>query len=807
MTMSRRDRILKAVQKVRGSSMAELRERAGQAIAAQLEYRGLSSAGREPDDRALHALLDAGVTGGDDSIEQLHARFTGRSSPPFFPGVRDGSSAVEMGTPRWADARRALLETADAIVAGRFDLLGFRNLSFGDPIDWHLDPTSGRRAPLEHWSRIPSSVYLDATAIGDHKVIWEINRHQHFMVLGRAFQVTGRLIYAEIFADQLAGWMEANPPKRGVNWASSLEVAYRAIAWLWALELFRGASALTPDLLARALKFLYLHGRHLERHLSTYFSPNTHLTGEALGLVYLGAMVPEFRRSSRWREQGWRILERELTAQTHPDGVYFEQTTYYHRYTADIYLHAIGVAELAGMTVPPTMRDRMVLLMDHLADVTRPDGSIPLIGDDDGGRLVNLETRDLRDVRAALGIASHTLGRPELAVVAGGATEEALWMLGAEAARVIDEAARGAPPVRESALYPHGGYAIMRSGWGPDALHAVIDAGPLGALSCGHSHSDVLAIAVWAHGCPLLVDPGTFTYTVVPSERDALRHSTAHNTVTVDGESAAVPAGPFSWAVRTHGELEAWWTGGLTDRWVASHAGFERLASPATHRRSVLFVRGEYWVVLDTVLTDGEHESVAHYHGAMGAVVTSLSDRSAWMEACCASGTSGLFFAVAGDVESVRWGQGWVSPAYGVRKRGPEARVTSRGRGRRDLITVLCPAREPGTISVSELATDRGRGVVIDRHGKRDVLLFDTAGAGSGTTGMSMDGDAALIRRASTDGAVEGIALFGERARLVIDGLTVEGDGAVEAVRDAAGSWVLVGAGRVVPVDRALAEL
>lgn len=805
--MSRRDRILKAVQKVRASTMEELRERAGQAIAAQLEYRGLSSAGREPGDRALRALMDPEVAGGDGSAAQLHAHFSSRTAPRFFPGVRDGSTASELNTPRWANARRALLENADAIVAGRFDLLGFRDLSFGDPIDWHLDPTSGRRAPLAHWSRIPSSLYLDASAIGDHKVIWEINRHQHFMVLGRAFQVTGRLIYAEIFADQLVGWMAANPPKRGVNWASSLEVAYRAIAWLWAIELFRGAAALTPDLLARALKFLYVHGRHLERHLSTYFSPNTHLTGEALGLLYLGVMLPELRRASRWREQGWRILERELPIQVHTDGVYFEQTTYYHRYTADIYLHAIGVAELAGIAVPATMRERMVLLMDRLADVTRPDGSIPLIGDDDGGRLVNLETRDLRDARAALAIASDTLRRPELAVVAGGATEEALWMLGAKAARTIDETATGAPPARESTLAPVGGYAVMRSGWGPQALHAVADAGPLGALSCGHSHSDVLSIAVWANGCPLLVDPGTFTYTVVPSERDAFRHSAAHNTVTIDGESAAVPAGPFSWAVRTQGALEAWWAGGLTDRWVASHSGFERLASPATHRRSVLFVRGEYWVVLDTVLTDGEHESVAHFHGAAGAELTSLSERSAWLEASCASGTSGLLFAVAGDVDSVEWGQGWVSPAYGVRERGPEARVTSRGKGRRDLITVLCPAREPGATSVHELVTDRGRGVVIDRHGRRDLVLFDTAGAGCGTSGMSMDADAALIRRASADGPVEAIALFGEQARLAVDGITVEATGAVEVVRDAAAGWTLVGAGRVVPVDRPLAEL
>ena len=91
--------------------------------------------------------------------------------------------------------------------------------------------------------------------------------------------------------------MDANPPKLGINWASSLEVSLRAISWLWALHFFRESPRLTAAIFARALKFLYLHARHLETYLSTYFSPNTHLTGEALGLFYLGLMLPEFRRA------------------------------------------------------------------------------------------------------------------------------------------------------------------------------------------------------------------------------------------------------------------------------------------------------------------------------------------------------------------------------------------------------------------------------------------------------------------------------------------------------------------------------
>ena len=44
----------------------------------------------------------------------------------------------------------------------------------------------GKRAPLVFWSDVP---FL-APECGDHKIIWELNRHQHLLVLGRAFWLT-----------------------------------------------------------------------------------------------------------------------------------------------------------------------------------------------------------------------------------------------------------------------------------------------------------------------------------------------------------------------------------------------------------------------------------------------------------------------------------------------------------------------------------------------------------------------------------------------------------------------------------------
>ena len=787
--------IMRRLGKLKGRSITELRERALQRAAAELERWRVASTVGELSDRALVAAIDHQRVPGDGNLaDRLQCHFASRDTPLFFPGVRDGSSAAQLRTPRWSGELAQLLAAADAVVRGTFDLLGHEGLSFGFPIDWHFDPVSRKHAPLVHWSRIP---YLDADLIGDHKVIWEINRHQHFFILGRAFQASGRAEYAECFVAHVTSWMDANPPKDGINWASSLEVAYRAISWLWAIEFFRSSASLTPSVVKRMLKYLYVHGRHLERYLSTYFSPNTHLTGEALGLLYLGLLLPEFRRAAQWRRVGWRILERELSRQVHTDGVYFEQASYYHRYTVDIFLHAFLLADSNGIGVSMAMRTRLALAADHLADLTRADGTMPIIGDDDGGRLVLLEQRSFADVRSTLAIASVVLGKPELAAVAGRATEEVLWLLGDDGVRTVDSSVHALFPKHFSNLFAEGGYAILRDGWGADALHAVIDCGPLGALNCGHAHSDALAIEIAVGQCPVFVDPGTYTYTGSAVDRDHFRHSAAHNTVTVDGQSASVSDGPFSWAYRAETRAESWWTGAVVDRFVGSHSGFQRLPDPVMHRRTVFFVRGEYWVLLDSILSAGVHESTAHFHVALGGRVIPIGASSSWIEVPCAGAWSRLFFGVAGDVDGLEWSEDWVSPSYGSRAKAPSAHVTTRGYGRRDIVSVLCPCVGGNAVSVRELETEQrsGRAVAVDRPGRHDLFLFGTEGTVR-VNGVEMDADAALIRRASPQDEVRSVALFGAAAMLRVDGLCIHATGAAELVRTDSG-WVVQGDGTI----------
>jgi hypothetical protein len=173
-----------------------------------------------------------------------------------------------------------LIATADAILQHRFPLLGI-TVDTGPEIQWRRDYSRRIETGLQYFRRIP---YLDATQSGDHKRIWELNRHQHLVLLAQAWLLTGHPPYLKEILAQLESWTAANPLQRGINWTSALEVAFRALSWIWLYHLAG------KELPAAFLELLYQHGRHLEPNLSHYFSPNTHLLGEAVALHALGLM-------------------------------------------------------------------------------------------------------------------------------------------------------------------------------------------------------------------------------------------------------------------------------------------------------------------------------------------------------------------------------------------------------------------------------------------------------------------------------------------------------------------------------------
>jgi hypothetical protein len=740
------------LKRLRRLSLDELRVRGAQALHSFTERRGWSSLAKLPTDQAFLELLDQNRLKRELwSARELLEHFQTRSEPKFFPSFADRETTVSEFKRRWPDADQRIVEKANRIVAGKFDLLGLRNLSFGEPIDWQLEPVSGKRAPLAHWSRLN---YLDADVSGDKKIVWELNRHQYFMTLARGYWLTGDERYAQTFVAHLSAWMDQNPPKLGINWASSLEVAFRSISWLWAFYFFKDSTTLKSRVFMPALKYLYLHARHLETYLSTYFSPNTHLTGEALGLFYLGALLPEFREASRWRETGRRILVEQLARHVKPDGVYFEQSSYYHRYTTDFYTHFLLLSQLNDASLPIEVEEKLKLLLDHLMYITRPDGTTPFFGDDDGGRLVMLDQRGSNDFRAALSTGAALFHRPDYKYVAGEAAEETLWLLGASGLADFDRL-KPAPPPKQSVAFKDGGYYVMRDGWTPTSNYLLLDCGPHGMSNCGHAHADALSFDLAARGRTLLVDPGTYTYTGSKEMRDWFRSSMAHNALTVDGKSSSIPAGPFSWESIAQGETKAWISRERFDYFEGAHDGYARLHPPVAHSRGVLFLKNDYWVIRDRVVSDGRRKCELWFHfdsSAAPALETTADSYAILNESTDAAGLQIAGFAAKG---AWRKEEAAVSHCYGERQPAPAYAFSATAKGTENLITFLLPqtGAPRSTPRVREIEAIGGQAFEVVSESAQDIVMIGS-GSRVETAWLASDFEWTWARFSSEDGSI-----------------------------------------------------
>jgi glycosyltransferase involved in cell wall biosynthesis len=529
-----------------------------------------------------------------------------QQKPRFFFLPEAVPSLCALLKQRLPENVEAILQQAERICGHRFDLLGYEGLDYGREIDWHCDRVHNQRAPRKPWFKIR---YLDFTKVGDSKITWELNRHQHLVTLAKAYRLTGNEKFATELFRQWQHWHEENSYPIGVNWASSLEVGVRSLSWLWVYFLLAGSTAMR-DYRTEWLRALSVNGRHIETYLSTYFSPNTHLLGEGVALFFIGTLCPELQSAERWKRRGWEIVLREAERQVQADGLHFEQSTYYHVYALDFFLHAGMLASINDVPVPPEFERTLERMLDALCTLGRVGAPLRL-GDDDGGRVFDPRRNRAEHLLDPLATGAVLFGRGDFKRVASGLREETLWLLGEQGVAEFDRLP-AKDPAQGSVALQAGGLYLMTNAELKQQL--VIDAGPQGAFAAGHGHADALSVCVNSRGHALLIDPGTFEYVGADSVRDAFRGTSAHNTLVVDGVDQTEPKGPFGWTKLPSVKAEKWIQGHSFDLFVGSHDGYGRLERPVVHRRWVFSLKGKFWLVRDVALGAGEHQLDLFWH-------------------------------------------------------------------------------------------------------------------------------------------------------------------------------------------------
>jgi hypothetical protein len=314
--------------------------------------------------------------------------------------------------------------------------------------------------------------------------------------------------------------------------------------------------------------------------------------------------------------------------------------------------------------------------------------------------------------------------------------------------------------------------------------HLVFDVGPHGYLNGGHAHADALAVVLTLRGRPLLVDPGTPTYTMDRTLRDQLRSSLNHNTVTIDGSSSAVPRGPFHWRSRADARLEMARHNARFAFVAASHDGYGSVG----HRRLVVASERGYLFV-DQIAGTGDHEAATHWHFD-----------PAWRVSCEAShalrlvhdsGLAGWLLTERGELSLLTAddtsGLGWVSPAYGIRVPSWTARVTQRDAVPFTRVT-WCGVGMPGPVPVMERVTTSDASVptvaVRVRDGEAECITMLRAGDATNPllrscTPDGLETDARLLQCSFGAGGLVSISLADGSYAQASEQLKLESEGVI----------------------------
>ncbi|MBN1514515.1 MAG: alginate lyase family protein [Phycisphaerae bacterium] len=538
----------------------------------------------------------------------IPAAFSSEGATRVWPGAADRSWLPEARL-RWPEEHAAAARLAEAAAEGRFDHLGSGEVSVRAPdghVRWHDDFKSGAAFPAD---RLYLDVPICLPRLGtDIKVPWELSRFQHVF----AMLWTDPERYGPVFLEQWREWVEANPAARGVNWACTMDVALRAIAWTAALAAW-GPGWDVGTLRAMGVA-LATHGHFIRDNLEWTVPLRTnHYFSNLVGLAVLGVALEGYRPAEEWAAFAARELGREMIEQFAPDGFDREQSTAYHRLMVELATLGLRASRLSGNDLGPEACERLVAAYRTIAVLTTDAGRGPLVGDNDSGRLFPMVPREDEHYGYVLPLGAEVLVADDLAL--GDPPPELALVCGPEAPTRYDARPRLRRPAEPRALADTGFFVL-----GDGADRMIVRCGPLTYRPAdGHSHLDYLSFVLYVGGDAIMVDPGQYCYTPWPEWRNRFRYAQSHNTLVIDDSQPCRVFTPgrstFNIIPEAVPRCLAWEVGRGGGRFVGMHRGYRRLPGGADHERTVDYAAAERrWRVTDRVDLKGWHTSRWYFH-------------------------------------------------------------------------------------------------------------------------------------------------------------------------------------------------
>ena len=551
--------------------------------------------------------------------------------------------------------RDHVIKEADQYLAGIARYFSKTDFQIGFPPDWHLDPLSNHHLPNnKHWAQISEKGETDI------KYVWEASRFSQIFSLVRAFAHKQDDHYVNAFWTVIEDWMEKNPPNKGANWKDGQEAALRLLAISFGYFAFFNHKETTAEHIA---KITILVGALAERICKNIdyaiFTRSNHTISEGFGLWLTGTLFPELRNAEKYQKNGKKILEKEAAKQIYPDGSYSMHSLNYHRFVLHIYIFALRIAELNKIELSDCILqaiERSIEYLYNLMDLNT--GKMPQYGSNDGALVLPLNSCDFGDYRPLLHAVYYLLHKKRL-FPSGPWDEDLFWLFGAEAL--------GSEQISKIQLKD---YIFLDAGIsklsGNDNQIFI----RCGQLRDRPSHADQLHVDLWWQNKNIAVDAGTYMYGGEGYWKNGLAKTNVHNTICVDQEDQMQQFSRFIWVNWSQGSVLSHDNNNKFKYWQGQHNGYLRLKDPVLHKRSVISLNGEGWLIVDHASGNAQHDFTLNWlldrnfsmvGGEENTLQISLQSKLIKAKFGVIGGQL-VFSTISADPASTR---GWISRYYG----------------------------------------------------------------------------------------------------------------------------------------------
>ena len=430
-----------------------------------------------------------------------------------------------------------VINAADKACSGIITGFSSVELNYGNPVDWQLNPLTGRRSDeKKKWYTIPD---FDEKR-GDIKVIWEASRFSHFFTLTRAYLLTENDKYYKAFSIQLENWLAHNPYGFGANFKCGQECSLRMVNALLAFTIFKECGIAT-DIDADNVKELI--DRCYRKVLSNFnyaykCIKNNHTISELMGMI-VGAWCSNDKKQLN---KAYDMLDEVIDEQFMADGGYRQFSFNYQRLAMQDLECVMSISKTTGRRLSEhsieKLRNSAILMFQCLDD----SGDMPNYGSNDGALIFQVSSCSYRDFRAVINT-TYALTTGRQLFDKGKYQEELIWFSGGKDYQAY--VTENIP--KKSSRFKNAGLFTIR---GKNSWAMIIS----NDYHSRPAHMDQLHFDLWIDGVNVLCDAGTYSYASEKGKK--LVRNESHNTAEISGKSQMNTNGPFmlyNWTKRELG--------------------------------------------------------------------------------------------------------------------------------------------------------------------------------------------------------------------------------------------------------------